>query len=109
LVNFDPTTYFLRDLKVKVLLLISWKYVHPFGLKFDTFYLQCEFSKTFKLWYGSIGGDAVGLTWENPKVLVTAWAIEHFFSFVSAQKEKIPFTLNTTQTCDKQYFYRFSQ
>ncbi|XP_066359297.1 uncharacterized protein [Miscanthus floridulus] len=42
LVNFDPTTYFLRDLK-------------------------CEFSKTFKLWYGSIGGDAVGLTWENPK------------------------------------------
>ncbi|CAD6334079.1 unnamed protein product [Miscanthus lutarioriparius] len=42
LVNFDPTTYFLRDLK-------------------------CAFSKTFKLWYGSIEGDAVGLTWENPK------------------------------------------
>ncbi|CAN6335656.1 unnamed protein product [Urochloa humidicola] len=42
LVNFDPTTYFLRDLK-------------------------CAFPKTFKLWYGSIGGDAVGLTWENPK------------------------------------------
>ncbi|ONM34012.1 hypothetical protein ZEAMMB73_Zm00001d041900 [Zea mays] len=42
LVNFDPTTYFLRDLK-------------------------CAFSKTFKLWYGSVGGDAVGLTWENPK------------------------------------------
>ncbi|CAN6330646.1 unnamed protein product [Urochloa humidicola] len=42
LVNFDPTTYFLRDLKY-------------------------AFPKTFKLWYGSIGGDAVGLTWENPK------------------------------------------
>ncbi|CAL4904049.1 unnamed protein product [Urochloa decumbens] len=42
LVNFDPTTYFLRDLK-------------------------CAFPKTFKLWYGSTGGDAVGLTWENPK------------------------------------------
>ncbi|XP_062204390.1 uncharacterized protein LOC133906481 [Phragmites australis] len=42
LVNFDPITYFLRDLK-------------------------CAFPKTFKLWYGSVGGDAVGLTWENPK------------------------------------------
>ncbi|KAF0889199.1 hypothetical protein E2562_022458 [Oryza meyeriana var. granulata] len=42
LVNFDPTSYFLRDLK-------------------------CAFSKTFKLWYDSIGGDAVGLTWENSK------------------------------------------
>ncbi|KAG2623176.1 hypothetical protein PVAP13_3KG040362 [Panicum virgatum] len=42
LVNFDPTTYFLRDLKG-------------------------AFPKTFKLWYGSIGGDAVGLTWDNPK------------------------------------------
>uniref|UniRef100_J3NBP4 Nucleolar protein 6 n=2 Tax=Oryza brachyantha TaxID=4533 RepID=J3NBP4_ORYBR len=42
LVNFDPTTYFLRDLK-------------------------CAFPKTFKLWYDSIGGDAVGLTWENSK------------------------------------------
>ncbi|TVU51043.1 hypothetical protein EJB05_02447 [Eragrostis curvula] len=42
LVNFDPTTYFLRDLK-------------------------CTFPNTFKLWYGSVGGDAVGLTWENPK------------------------------------------
>ncbi|WVZ88498.1 hypothetical protein U9M48_035015 [Paspalum notatum var. saurae] len=42
LVNFDPTTYFLRDLK-------------------------CAFPKTFKVWYGSIGGDAIGLTWENPK------------------------------------------
>ncbi|KAG2615039.1 hypothetical protein PVAP13_3NG027500 [Panicum virgatum] len=37
LVNFDPITYFLRDLKA------------------------------FKLWYGSIGGDAVGLTWDKPK------------------------------------------
>ncbi|KAJ1264900.1 hypothetical protein BS78_08G037300 [Paspalum vaginatum] len=42
LVNFDPTTYFLRDLK-------------------------CAFPKTFKVWYGSIGGDTIGLTWENPK------------------------------------------
>ncbi|RLN30373.1 nucleolar protein 6 isoform X2 [Panicum miliaceum] len=42
LVNFDPTTYFRRDLKG-------------------------AFPKTFKLWYGSLGGDAVGLTWENPK------------------------------------------
>ncbi|XP_062202451.1 uncharacterized protein LOC133904855 isoform X2 [Phragmites australis] len=42
LVNFDPTTYFLQDVK-------------------------CTFPKTFKLWYGSIGGDVVGLTWENPK------------------------------------------
>uniref|UniRef100_A0A0D3HRU2 Nucleolar protein 6 n=1 Tax=Oryza barthii TaxID=65489 RepID=A0A0D3HRU2_9ORYZ len=42
LVNFDPTTYFLRDLK-------------------------SAFPKTFKLWYDSIGGDAIGLTWENSK------------------------------------------
>uniref|UniRef100_A0A0E0MK29 Nucleolar protein 6 n=1 Tax=Oryza punctata TaxID=4537 RepID=A0A0E0MK29_ORYPU len=42
LVNFDPTTYFLRDLK-------------------------SVFPKTFKLWYDSIGGDAIGLTWENSK------------------------------------------
>jgi U3 small nucleolar RNA-associated protein 22 len=42
LVNFDPTAYFVRDLK-------------------------CAFPKTFKLWYGSVGGDAVGLTWENLK------------------------------------------
>jgi U3 small nucleolar RNA-associated protein 22 len=45
LVNFDPTTYFLRDLK-------------------------SAFPKTFKLWYDSIGGDAIGLTWENSKVLL---------------------------------------
>ncbi|KAK3150553.1 hypothetical protein QOZ80_3AG0234690 [Eleusine coracana subsp. coracana] len=42
LVNFDPTAYFVRDLK-------------------------CAFPKTFKMWYGSVGRDAVGLTWENPK------------------------------------------
>ncbi|PNT65398.1 hypothetical protein BRADI_4g41717v3 [Brachypodium distachyon] len=42
LVNFDPTAYFLRDLK-------------------------CAFPVTFKLWYDSNGGDAVGLTWENSK------------------------------------------
>ncbi|GJN30882.1 hypothetical protein PR202_gb19226 [Eleusine coracana subsp. coracana] len=29
--------------------------------------LLCAFPKTFKMWYGSVGGDAVGLTWENPK------------------------------------------
>ncbi|TVU50990.1 hypothetical protein EJB05_02390 [Eragrostis curvula] len=29
--------------------------------------LLCTFPNTFKLWYGSVGGDAVGLTWENPK------------------------------------------
>uniref|UniRef100_A0A0D9XX81 Nucleolar protein 6 n=1 Tax=Leersia perrieri TaxID=77586 RepID=A0A0D9XX81_9ORYZ len=42
LVNFDPTTCFLRDLK-------------------------CAFPKSLKLWYDSIGGDAVGLTWEHSK------------------------------------------
>ncbi|KAG2615037.1 hypothetical protein PVAP13_3NG027500 [Panicum virgatum] len=42
LVNFDPITYFLRDLKGAL-------------------------PKAFKLWYGSIGGDAVGLTWDKPK------------------------------------------
>ncbi|KAM0914789.1 hypothetical protein ACQ4PT_011270 [Festuca glaucescens] len=42
LVNFDPTACFLRDLK-------------------------CAFPVTFKLWHDSIGGDAVGLTWENSK------------------------------------------
>ncbi|CAM0950126.1 unnamed protein product [Alopecurus aequalis] len=42
LVNFDPTAYFLRDLK-------------------------CAFPVTFKLWHDSIGGDAIGLTWENSK------------------------------------------
>jgi U3 small nucleolar RNA-associated protein 22 len=42
LVNFDPTAYFLRDLK-------------------------CAFPMTFKLWHDSIGGDTIGLTWENSK------------------------------------------
>ncbi|KAF7057819.1 hypothetical protein CFC21_064998 [Triticum aestivum] len=42
LVNFDPTAYFLRDLK-------------------------CAFPMTFKLWHDSIGGDAIGLTWESSK------------------------------------------
>ncbi|GJN09003.1 hypothetical protein PR202_ga26968 [Eleusine coracana subsp. coracana] len=28
---------------------------------------ECAFPKTFKMWYGSVGRDAVGLTWENPK------------------------------------------
>ncbi|VAI29530.1 unnamed protein product [Triticum turgidum subsp. durum] len=42
LVNFDPTAYFLRDLK-------------------------CAFPVTFKLWHDSIGGDAIGLTWESSK------------------------------------------
>uniref|UniRef100_M8B632 Nucleolar protein 6 n=1 Tax=Aegilops tauschii TaxID=37682 RepID=M8B632_AEGTA len=44
LVNFDPTAYFLRDLK-------------------------CAFPVTFKLWHDSIGGDAIGLTWESSKVV----------------------------------------
>ncbi|KAM3273556.1 hypothetical protein ACQJBY_043026 [Aegilops geniculata] len=42
LVNFDPTACFLRDLK-------------------------CAFPVTFKLWHDSIGGDAIGLTWESSK------------------------------------------
>jgi hypothetical protein len=89
LVNFDPTAYFVRDLKVT--LKIDLKYVLPFTRlfiyafiqKIISVYLQCAFPKTFKLWYGSVGGDAVGLTWENLKVLnPTAWAVESalFFS-----------------------------
>uniref|UniRef100_A0A6P4ACI0 nucleolar protein 6 isoform X1 n=1 Tax=Ziziphus jujuba TaxID=326968 RepID=A0A6P4ACI0_ZIZJJ len=38
LINFDPLRCFLGDLKE-------------------------EFSNTFKIWYDSLGGDAVGLTW----------------------------------------------
>ncbi|VAI29528.1 unnamed protein product [Triticum turgidum subsp. durum] len=45
LVNFDPTAYFLRDLK-------------------------CAFPVTFKLWHDSIGGDAIGLTWESSKLIL---------------------------------------
>lgn len=40
LVDFDPTRYFLEDLKG-------------------------EFPDTFKVWYDSFGGDAIGLTWER--------------------------------------------
>ncbi|KAJ3674070.1 hypothetical protein LUZ60_006062 [Juncus effusus] len=40
LVNFDPTNYFLRDLKR-------------------------EFPDKIKVWYDSIGGDAIGLTWNK--------------------------------------------
>ncbi|XP_020099122.1 nucleolar protein 6 isoform X1 [Ananas comosus] len=40
LVNFDPTTCFLEDLKK-------------------------EFPDMFKMWYDSVGGDAIGLTWEK--------------------------------------------
>lgn len=40
MVDFDPTNYFLEDLKE-------------------------EFPDTFKVWYDSLGGDAIGLTWER--------------------------------------------
>ncbi|XP_047334495.1 nucleolar protein 6 [Impatiens glandulifera] len=40
LVNFDPLKYFIGD-------------------------LEKEFPNTFKVWYDSIGGDAVGLMWER--------------------------------------------
>lgn len=40
MVKFDPLQYFLED-------------------------LQREFPETFKLWYDSLGGDAIGLTWER--------------------------------------------
>jgi hypothetical protein len=62
--------------------------IYAFIQKIISVYLQCAFPKTFKLWYGSIGGDAVGLTWENPKVLSqTTWAVEYQL-FSSFQKEK---------------------
>ncbi|XP_010254816.1 PREDICTED: nucleolar protein 6 isoform X2 [Nelumbo nucifera] len=41
MLNFDPMRCFVDDLKK-------------------------EFSGTFKVWYDSIGGDAIGLTWEKP-------------------------------------------
>ncbi|KAK9231047.1 hypothetical protein WN943_021278 [Citrus x changshan-huyou] len=28
-------------------------------------YVQKEYSKKLKLWYDSLGGDAIGLTWER--------------------------------------------
>lgn len=65
LVNFDPTTYFVRDLKVSIAYFVL---MCTSIQKIINIYLQCAFPKTFKLWYGSVGGDAVGLTWENPKV-----------------------------------------
>ncbi|KAK1287468.1 hypothetical protein QJS10_CPB19g00575 [Acorus calamus] len=40
MVNFDPTRCFLED-------------------------LQTEFPDTFNVWYDSLGGDVVGLTWEK--------------------------------------------
>ncbi|XP_064957513.1 uncharacterized protein LOC135581344 isoform X1 [Musa acuminata AAA Group] len=40
MVNFDPTRCFLEDLKR-------------------------EFPNTFKVWHDSLGGDAIGLTWEK--------------------------------------------
>ncbi|KAI0493308.1 hypothetical protein KFK09_027585 [Dendrobium nobile] len=42
LVNFDPTLFFLEDLTE-------------------------EFPETFKIWYDSLGGDAIGLTWDLKK------------------------------------------
>ncbi|PKU81278.1 nucleolar protein 6 [Dendrobium catenatum] len=42
LVNFDPTMFFLEDLTE-------------------------EFPETFKIWYDSLGGDAIGLTWDLKK------------------------------------------
>ncbi|KAF9612335.1 hypothetical protein IFM89_038938 [Coptis chinensis] len=41
MVNFDPVRCFMEDLKG-------------------------EFQNTFKLWHDSLGGDAIGLTWEKP-------------------------------------------
>ncbi|OVA07033.1 Nrap protein [Macleaya cordata] len=40
MVNFDPLNCFVKDLKE-------------------------EFPNTFKLWYDSVGGDAIGLTWDR--------------------------------------------
>ncbi|KAG8093698.1 hypothetical protein GUJ93_ZPchr0012g20382 [Zizania palustris] len=63
LVNFNPTTFFLRDLK-------------------------CAFpNKTLKLWYDSIGGDAVGLTWENSKKRARDDANETMLDPTSVLKE----------------------
>ncbi|KAK8923513.1 hypothetical protein KSP39_PZI019873 [Platanthera zijinensis] len=42
LVNFDPTRFFLENLKE-------------------------EFPETFGIWYDSLGGDAIGLTWDSKK------------------------------------------
>ncbi|KAJ6849210.1 nucleolar protein 6-like [Iris pallida] len=44
MVDFDPTNYFLEDLKASI---------------------TEEFPDTFKVWYDSLGGDAIGLTWER--------------------------------------------
>ena len=35
----------------------------------NTICVQCAFPVTFKLWHDSLGGDAIGLTWENSKVV----------------------------------------
>ena len=67
LVNFDPTACFLRDLKVK-LKFLSFGFIKISIQNSNAICVQCAFPMTFKLWHDSIGGDAIGLTWENPKV-----------------------------------------
>ena len=36
--------------------------------------LQRDFPGIFKVWYDSLGGDAIGLTWDkaNPKVFIAS-------------------------------------
>ncbi|KAF5958281.1 hypothetical protein HYC85_005506 [Camellia sinensis] len=51
MVNFDPLRCFVGDLEARA--------------KFLLLCLQREFPAMFKMWYDSLGGDAIGLTWER--------------------------------------------
>lgn len=73
MINFDPTKCLLDDLRVSTAQLTTSTY---FDAALDTkisdsqIDLQKEFPDTFEVWYDSIGGDAIGLTWKrSSKVL----------------------------------------
>ncbi|GMN52485.1 hypothetical protein TIFTF001_021616 [Ficus carica] len=53
LVDFDPLKCFVGDLKASSILLKDPQHIT----------LNIELSNSFKIWYDSLGGDAVGLTW----------------------------------------------
>lgn len=76
MVNFDPLRCFVGDIEASIILkksFSSFEYrtichcSEPWRgeLILSSLHLQKEFPNKFKVWYDSLGGDAIGLTWEQ--------------------------------------------
>ena len=68
LVNFDPLRFFVGDLEASIftgLMLILKSLLSLLFTYIFFWHMQKEFSNMFKVWYDSLGGDAIGITWDR--------------------------------------------